>query len=110
MTVSVPAVSDAPSGTNNVVTTLEDAAYVFAASDFGFSDADGNALLAVKISALPAAGTLTNNGAAVSAGQTVSTADIAAGLLRFTPAANANRAGYASFTFQAPDDRCPADG
>src|SRR5262249_62062779 len=92
MTVSVPAVSDAPSGTNNVVTTLEDAAYVFAASDFGFSDADGNALLAVKISALPAAGALTHNGAPGSAGQTVSTADNAAGPLRFTPAAHPNGA------------------
>src|SRR6185295_12914173 len=61
-------------------------AYAFAAGDFGFSDTDGNAFAAVKIAALPASGTLTNNGAVVTAGQSVSAADIAAGLLRFTPA------------------------
>ena len=30
--------NDAPSGANKTVTTLEDAAYTFSASDFGFSD------------------------------------------------------------------------
>ena len=52
MTVNVTAVNDAPSGTNNTVTTLEDTAYTFAAADFGFSDPNdspANALLAVKI-------------------------------------------------------------
>jgi len=110
MTVNVTAVNDAPSGANNTVATPEDSPYVFAASDFGFSDTDGNALLAVKISSLPAAGTLTNNGVAVSSGQRVSAADIAAGLLRFTPAANANGTGYASFSFQVQDNGGTANG
>ena len=110
MTVNVAAVNDAPAGADNTVATLEDTAYVFAAGDFGFSDTDGNAYLAVKISSLPAAGTLTNNGVAVSSGQLVSAADIAAGLLRFTPAANANGTGYASFTFQVQDDGGIANG
>jgi len=52
------------------VTTLEDTAYVFAAADFGFSDADGNALAAVRIATLPVAGTLTNNGVAARAPST----------------------------------------
>ena len=39
MTIDVTAVNDAPAGTNNTVTTLEDTAYTFAAADFGFSDA-----------------------------------------------------------------------
>jgi Domain of unknown function (DUF4347)/Bacterial cadherin-like domain/Bacterial Ig domain len=108
--ITVAAVNDAPAGVNNTVTTLEDTAYVFAAADFGFSDADGNALAAVKIATLPVAGTLTNNGLAVSAGQTVSAADIASGLLRFTPALNANGAGYANFTFQVQDDGGTANG
>src|SRR4029453_11983729 len=110
MTVNVTAVNDAPSGANNTVATLEDSAYVFAAADFGFSDTDGNALAAVRITSLPAAGALTRNGVAVLPGQMVSAADIAAGLLRFTPAANANGAGYASFTFQVGDDGGTANG
>ena len=110
MSVNVTPVNDAPSGTNSTVTTLEDTTYVFAAGDFGFGDTDGNAFAAVKITALPASGTLTNNGAAVTSGQSVSAADIAAGLLRFTPVAGANGAGYASFTFQVQDDGGTANG
>jgi subtilisin family serine protease len=40
-------------------------------------------------------GQLTNNGIAVSAGQTITLADITGGLLVFAPAADANGAGYA---------------
>ena len=108
--IAIAAVNDAPSGVNNTVTTLEDTAYVFTTADFGFSDADGDALAAVRIGSLPAAGTLTNNGIAVTAGQLVAAADIAAGLLRFAPAANANGAGYASLTFQVQDDGGTANG
>ena len=46
----------------------------------------------------------------MSAGDFVSTADIAAGKLRFAPAANANGAGYASFTFQVRDNGGTANG
>ena len=38
MTVNVTGVNDAPQGTSNTVTALEDNAYTFAAVDFGFSD------------------------------------------------------------------------
>ena len=112
MTVNVTAVNDAPAGTNKTVTTLEDIAYTFTAADFGFSDPNdspANSLLAVKITTLPGAGTL-NNGVAVTAGQFVTVADITAGNLVFTPAANANGAGYASFTFQVQDDGGTANG
>src|SRR5262245_9363588 len=108
--ITVAAVNDAPSGASNTVTTLEDTAYVFAAADFGFADTDGNAFAAVRIATLPGAGTLTNNGVAVSAGQAVEAADIAAGLLRFTPAPDANGTGYASFTFQVQDNGGTANG
>src|SRR5207248_2140851 len=103
LTNDVTAVNDAPAGTDNTVTTLEDTAKVFTAADFGFTDPNdspANALAAVKITTLPSAGSLTDNGIAVTAGQLVSVADINAGKLVFTPAANANGAGYASFTFQ----------
>ena len=81
--------------------------------DFGFGDAGdspSNALSAVRISTLPSAGSLTDNGAALSAGQLVTLADISGGKLVFTPVANANGAGYASFTFQVQDDGGTANG
>ena len=113
ITVNVTSVNDAPAGTDKTVTTLEDTAYTFAAADFGFTDPNdtpANNLLAVKITTLPAAGTLTDNGVAVTAGQFVPVADITGGLLKFTPAANANGAAYASFTFQVQDDGGTANG
>jgi len=113
MTIDVTSVNDAPAGANNTVTTNEDTAYTFTATDFGFTDASDspvNTLLAVKISTLPANGSLTLHGAAVTAGQFVSAADIASGLLTFTPAANANGTGYTSFTFQVQDNGGTAHG
>src|SRR5690606_3670266 len=111
MTVNVTSVNDAPSGTDKTVTTLEDTGYAFTAADFGFSDsADGNALAAVRIVTLPGAGVLALNGVAVSAGQTVSAADIGAGTLVYTPAANALGAGHATFTFRVQDDGGTSNG
>ncbi len=104
--IVVASVNDAPSGANKAITTLEDNAYAFTASDFGFGDTDdspANHLLAVKITTLPGAGTLTSNGVAVAAGQFIPVAVITSGLLNFTPAANANGTGYASLTFQVQD-------
>src|SRR6185312_14538883 len=105
--------NDAPAGADKTVTTLEDNAYTFAAADFGFSDthdhpADGFA--AVKITTLPANGSLTNNGAAVAAGDEVTTTAIAAGKLVFTPGADDNGAGYANFNFKVRDDGGTANG
>ena len=108
--LDITPVNDAPSGTDKTVTTSEDTAYTFTVADFGFSDVDGNALQAVKITTLPGAGSLTNNGSAVASGASVSVADINNGLLKFTPAANANGNGYASFTFQVQDNGGVANG
>src|SRR5439155_1541285 len=98
ITFNVTSVNDAPAGTDNTVTTLEDTDYVFAAANFGFSDpqdagstAGANALQAVRITTLPGAGTLAvTGGPALSAGDEVSAADINVGKLKFSPAANAN--------------------
>src|SRR5207244_2596375 len=38
LSISVNAINDAPTGADKTVTTREDVAYVFATSDFGFSD------------------------------------------------------------------------
>jgi hypothetical protein len=113
ITVNVTSVNDAPAGTNKTITTLEDTAYTFSAADFGFTDPNdnpANTLAAVKISTLPAVGTLNDNGVEVTAGQFVSTADIAAGLLKFVPASNAHGAGYTGFTFQVQDNGGTANG
>ncbi len=112
ITVNVTAVNDAPAGTDKTVTTAEDTGYTFAASDFGFSDVDGNALLGVKITTLPASldGALTLNGVAVQAGDVVSVADINAGRLVYTPGTNAHGHGQGSFTFQVQDDGGTAHG
>src|SRR5204863_7191419 len=111
--ITVASVNDAPSGADHAVTINEDASYTFATSDFGFTDPNdtpANALLAVKITTLPPSGTLTNNGVAVTAGQPVSAADIAAGLLKFTPAAHRKGAGSGTFTFQVQYNGGTANG
>ncbi|MBI2790487.1 MAG: cadherin-like domain-containing protein [Gammaproteobacteria bacterium] len=114
VTVTVEGVNDAPSGTDHTVTTLlEDSTYVFSASDFGFSDpidSPGNTLLAVKITSLPSVGSFTDNGVLVTLNQFISISDINSGLLQFTPAANANGANYANFTFQVQDNGGTTNG
>lgn len=110
LSTSITPVNDEPSGTDKTITTLEDTTYTFTTADFGFTDADGNTLTAVKISTVPAAGSLTLNGAAVIAGQTISVADINSNLLVFIPTANADGTGYTSFTFQIQDDGGMANG
>ncbi len=111
--INLTPVNDAPNGVDSSVSLAEDGSYSFALSDFGYSDAsDGgaNALIAVRVSTLPALGSLKLGGASVSAGQTVSVADIAAGLLSYSPAANANGTAYSSFTFQVQDNGGTANG
>jgi Ca2+-binding RTX toxin-like protein len=98
--------NDAPAGADATLTATEDSPLVLTAVDFGFSDADGDGLASVRITTLPASGILTNDGVAVTAGQSVSAADIAAGDLVFTP----DDVGAASFTFQVQDDGGTANG
>src|SRR5262249_58783201 len=78
MTISVTSVNDAPSGTDNAVTALEDRAVTGGAAYFGSTDpidaasnAGANALSAVEITTIPTGGTLADNGVAVTAGQVV---------------------------------------
>src|SRR5205807_1178369 len=82
MTVNVTWVNDAPQGTSHTVSVLEDGAYTFTASDFGFSDpgdSPANALLAFHITTPPSAGTYTLSLHDALPIQFVSLADIAAG-------------------------------
>ncbi len=102
-TVTVTAVADAPAATALNVSTAEETALTFAASDFEgvFTDPDGDSLKAVKVVTLPAAtaGALALGGKAVTASQKIVKADL--GTLKFTPVAN--YAGKATFTFKVVD-------
>ena len=96
--------SNAPTASDGTVTTAEDTAYAFAAADFGFADTDsGDGLSSVRVVTLPGAGSLKLDGAAVTADQAVTAADIAAGDLEFEPAANAHGDPYTTFTFTVSD-------
>ena len=105
MTINVASVQDAPTTADGAVTTTEDTAYTFQAGDFSFADADGDTLSGVKVLALPQAtkGTLSVDGIAIRANQSVPAADIAAGRFVFTPAANGNGDPYTSFSFKVSD-------
>ncbi|MBL8378811.1 MAG: cadherin-like domain-containing protein [Burkholderiales bacterium] len=107
-TVTVVAVNDAPTGSDATITTIEDTAYTFTAADFGFSDVDsGDAISAVRIDTVPGVGTLRLSGVGVTSGQVITAANI--GNLVFTPAADANGSGYASFTFSVRDQSSAYD-
>jgi hypothetical protein len=113
ITINVTAVSDAPTGADKTITTLEDKAYTFATTDFGFADANDvtpNNFTNVIITSLPTAGSLQLNGVAVTVGQVISVADITGGLLKFTPASNVNGTAYANFGFKVQDDGSVANG
>ena len=104
MTVNVTAANEVPTASDNTVTTTVDTAHTFAAADFNFADGDtGDALASVRIVTLPALGSLTNDGTAVTENQEIARADIDAGRLVFTPAPNADGDPYARFTFKVSD-------
>ncbi|MCU0757751.1 MAG: Ig-like domain-containing protein [Steroidobacteraceae bacterium] len=113
VTVTINAVNDAPAGADRTVTAPKDGVYTFSAADFALTDAadaPANALLSVRIASLPAAGSLTLGGAAVTSGQEIMLADLAAGRLVFRPATGATGTSYANFTFQVRDDGGTANG
>ena len=98
-TVSVTAVNDAPTSSGLAVSTEEDTAHSFTAGEFNFADVDGDDLDSLRIDTLPGSGSLTLDGAAVTAGDVIPAAGIAN--LVYTPAANAT--GDVSFTFSLSD-------
>src|SRR5215210_1978937 len=113
LTINVTAVNDAPAGTNGTVTTFEDTQYTFTAADFGFTDPNdtpANTLASVVITTLPAVGSLTLSGSPFAAGTEISLANITAGNLKFTPAANTSGSPYTTFTFQVRDNGGTANG
>jgi Bacterial Ig domain/Bacterial cadherin-like domain/Cadherin-like len=113
LTIDVTAVNSAPAGTNNTVVTLEDTQYTFTVADFGFTDptdTPADAFQSVVITTLPALGSLTLSGAPFAAGTEITVANVTAGNLKFTPAANGAGVAYTSFTFQVRDDGGTVNG
>jgi hypothetical protein len=113
--ITVIPVNQPPTDTNQTIAVLPTGSHIFTTTDFGFPNAgfldpNGNNLQAVEISSLPTAGSLTDNGIAVAAGQFVSLADITGGHLVFTPGPGASAGPYTTFTFQVQDDGGTANG
>ena len=97
-----------PTSSNRTRSLNEDTEHTFFASDFPFTDADGNSLSSVKILSLPATdkGTLTFSGMALTSGdlpQTVPAAQFNS--LKYVPPANENGGNipFTSFTFRVND-------
>jgi hypothetical protein len=109
-TITVSAVNDAPTSADDSVTTSEDDAYTFTLADFPFSDIDGHTLSGVRITGLPAGGTLRVDGDPVADEQVISTFDIRGGLLTYTPNADQIGSPYDSFKFTVIDNGSPANG
>ena len=90
-----------------VRSVLEDGSYTVAAGDFGFTGrrCPGRAWPTCASTACLrlAKAHLSLNGTAVTAGQVVSAADIAAGRLVYAPALNGNGLNYSAFTFSVQD-------
>ncbi len=111
--ISVTAVNDGPTGTNQTGVLLEDSSRAFALADFGFSDSadsPSNNFSGVKITALPLTGSLTLSGSPVTVNQVITSAQISSGNLIYAPAPNANGASYASLGFKVMDDGGTANG
>jgi large repetitive protein len=120
VTVTINNVNDAPTAVDKTITILEDTPRVVTVADFGFADANdtpANAFINVIIgSTLPPVteGVYTLNGVAIAPNQVISVADIAAGKLAFTPAANVNSPLPANtlgaISFQVQDNGGAANG
>jgi RHS repeat-associated protein len=108
---NVTSLNNPPAGMDNTIAMLEEGTYAFVAIDFGFSDPNdtpANNFMAVKITTLPAAGSLMLSGVSVSAGDFIPVAGIPN--LTFASGAGGNGSPYTSFTFQVQDDGGTAGG
>ena len=101
VTINLTDVNEAPTGTDNLVSLLEDGSHSFSVADFGFADSEGDTLNSIRIESLPIGGTLTLNGVTVNEGITIKTPEFPN--LVYTPAADFN--GSDSFDFTVEDLR-----
>ncbi|MBA1419792.1 MAG: cadherin-like domain-containing protein [Epsilonproteobacteria bacterium] len=101
--VTMVAINDAPTSTDNTLSIGKNSTYIFVTSDFNYSDVDGDPLNSVKITTLETVGTLQLSGTDVTLDQVITAADIDSGLLTFTPIPDAAGGNYDSFTFSVND-------
>ncbi|MGZ0080261.1 DUF4347 domain-containing protein [Methylomonas sp. YC3] len=95
-------VNNPPLASDAVFSVDGTGSHVFNPADFHFSDTDNtDSLQAITILSLPTTGSLTLNGVAVSISQSISVADLHAGLLVYTPAENVDAS--VSFGFRVND-------
>ncbi|MBQ0133277.1 MAG: type I secretion C-terminal target domain-containing protein, partial [Comamonas sp.] len=93
LAINVLPVNDAPTSADASKNVTTGTVYTFKSADFAYQDAvEGHAQKSVIISKLPTNGTLTLDGGSVTAGASISLADIAAGKLKFTPSTNGQEA------------------
>ena len=95
--------NNAPVAGNTSVSLSEDTSAVLGLSAFGYGDADGNPMTAVRINGVPLRGVLTLNGSQVYSGQEIAAGDIASGRLVYTPGTNGFGAGYSTVGFSVSD-------
>ncbi|MDC5706708.1 VCBS domain-containing protein [Vibrio europaeus] len=104
LTIDVtPPAQHAPTVIPQSVSSDEDQAHTFTTAEFGYSDADQDALVHITITQLPAHGLLMLNGAVVTTNQQISKADLDAGHLTFTPVHDQSGMNYANIEFTAND-------
>jgi hypothetical protein len=112
ITFNVGHVNRAPTGADATLTILEDHSYIFAASDFGFSDGSDetviNTLHKVIITGFEVSGTLTLDGAEVTAGQVINATDLEK--LVYTPLADGHGTGGLTLQFKVVDNGGTANG
>jgi hypothetical protein len=96
--------NQAPSGADAAIAINEDIARTLTVADFGYTDADGNALLEILVNSV-SGGTLTVNGTAVTTfPATITPTQLNGNQVVFTPTANANGSGAGSIAFQVRDN------
>ncbi len=100
-TASSTAINHRPAGTDATLTVTEDAYASFTSASFGFTDTDGHPFSMIIIAGLPGNGSLTLSGVPVNVGQSIYANNL--GNLHWTPQANSNGNGLASFTFEVVD-------
>ncbi|MBJ7396931.1 MAG: hypothetical protein JHC76_12905, partial [Akkermansiaceae bacterium] len=102
MTFNVTPVNDAPTSTGNSFTMVGDTVKTFAAADFPFADVEpGSTLVAIKVTALPAHGTLKLGGTVIASVPSAAIPVASVGTLTYTP--GVSYVGNDSFSYQVSD-------
>ena len=103
VTVYVAANTPPTSTAPGLVTLEEDGSVAISLDDLHYADADNHAMAGLRIDTLPTGGVLRLDGVALRAGSYVSSAQVAAGSLVYTPAADGAGAQYDSLRFSVQD-------